>query len=101
MESLALIVSLMVGNVLFSGPFALLFTLPRIRSLSASFIYLLMRRLIMVAAAFMGISLSILFIVNGVPLTLKVLSLICIATHIWAADREYENFISSRLRRHG
>lgn len=101
MESLALIVSLMVGNVLFSGPFALLLTLPRIRSLSASFIYLIMRRLIMFAAAFMGISLSVLFIVNGVPLTLKVLSLICIAIHIWAADREYENFISSRLRRHG
>ena len=34
MESLALVVSVMIGNILFSGPFALFLTLPRIRSIS-------------------------------------------------------------------
>jgi hypothetical protein len=33
-------------------------------------------------------------------LTVTALSLLCIGTHLWAADREYGKFISSRLRRH-
>jgi hypothetical protein len=34
-------------------------------------------------------------------LVINALSLLCIAAHIWAADREYGKFISSRLRRNG
>jgi hypothetical protein len=34
-------------------------------------------------------------------LTVTALSLLCIGTHLWAADREYGKFISSRLRRNG
>lgn len=101
MESLALVVSIMIGNVLFSGPFALFLTLPRIRSISESRSFLTVRRLAMGAASFTGISLSLLFIFNRLPLIINLLSLICIATHLWAIDREYGKFISSRLRRNG
>jgi hypothetical protein len=45
--------------------------------------------------------LSLIFIFNPIPLVLKALSLICIAQHLWAADREYGRFISSRFRRDG
>jgi hypothetical protein len=99
MESLALVVSVMIGNVLFSGPFALFLTLPRIRSLSDSQSFLIVRRLAMGAAAFTGISLSILFIFNKLPLVINFLSVLCILGHLWAMDREYGKFISSRLRR--
>jgi hypothetical protein len=34
-------------------------------------------------------------------LIVNFLALLCIATHLWAADREYGKFISSRLRRNG
>ena len=101
MESLALVVSVMIGNVLFSGPFALFLTLPRIRTISDSRSFLTVRRVAMGAAAFTGISLSLLFIFNKLPLIINLLSLICIATHLWAIDREYGKFISSRLRRNG
>ena len=56
MESLAFVVSLMIGNILFSGPFALLLTLPRIRAISHSLLFLIFRRLAMGTAAFTGIS---------------------------------------------
>ena len=101
MESLALVVSVMIGNVLFSGPFALFLTLPRIRSISDSQSFLVIRRLAMGAAALTGISLSMLFLFNHLPLIINFLSLLCIATHLWAIDREYGKFISSRLRRNG
>jgi len=101
MESLALVVSVMIGNILFSGPFALFLTLPRIRSISDSHLFLIVRRVAMGAAALTGISLSTLFLFNHLPLIVNVLALICIATHLWAADREYGKFISSRLRRNG
>jgi len=101
MESLAFVVSLMIGNILFSGPFALLLTLPRIRAISHSLLFLIFRRLAMGTAAFTGIFLSVIFVLNDLPLTIKALSLLCIATHLWAADREYGKFISSRLRRNG
>jgi hypothetical protein len=52
-------------------------------------------------AAFTGIFLSVIFIFNDLPLIVTLLSVICIATHLWAADREYGKFISSRLRRNG
>ena len=101
MESLALVVSLMIGNILFSGPFALLLTLPRIRSISGGLLFLILRRTIMALAAFTGIFLSVIFLVNTIPLTVKVLSALCIAAHIWAIHREYGKFISSRFRRNG
>jgi len=101
MESLALVVSIMIGNILFSGPFALFLTLPRIRSISDSRTFLTMRRIAMGAAAVTGITLSTLFLFNRLPLIVNFLALLCIATHLWAADREYGKFISSRLRRNG
>ena len=101
MESLALVVSIMIGNILFSGPFALFLTIPRIRSISDSRSFLIIRRLAMGAAALTGISLSTLFLLNHLPLIINVLALLCIATHLWAMDREYGKFISSRLRRNG
>jgi hypothetical protein len=45
--------------------------------------------------------LSVIFLVNTIPLTVKVLSALCIAAHIWAIHREYGKFISSRFRRNG
>jgi hypothetical protein len=57
--------------------------------------------LAMGTAAFTGILLSVIFVFNDLPLTIKALSLLCIATHLWAGDREYGKFISSRLRRNG
>jgi hypothetical protein len=45
--------------------------------------------------------LSVIFIFNDLPLIVTLLSVLCIATHLWAADREYGKFISSRLRRNG
>jgi hypothetical protein len=101
MESLALVVSIMIGNILFSGPFALFLTIPRIRTISDSRSFLVIRRLAMGAAALTGISLSTLFLLNHLPLIINVLALLCIATHLWAMDREYGKFISSRLRRNG
>jgi hypothetical protein len=50
-------------------------------------------------AAFTGIFLSLIFIFNSLPFIVKAISLLCIATHLWAADREYGKFISTRLRR--
>ena len=44
---------------------------------------------------------KILFLFNDLQLIVKALSLLCIGTHLWAADREYGKFISSRLRRNG
>ena len=99
MESLALVVSLMIGNILFSGPFALFLTLPRIRAISPGIPFLIFRRLAMATASFTGIFLSVIFLFNDLPLIIKALSLLCIGTHLWAADREYGKFISSRLRR--
>jgi hypothetical protein len=52
-------------------------------------------------AAFTGIFLSVIFLFNDLQLIVKALSLLCIGTHLWAADREYGKFISSRLRRNG
>jgi hypothetical protein len=101
MESLALVVSFMIGNILFSGPFALFLTLPRIRDINSSRSFLIFRRLAMATAAFTGIFLSVIFIFNDLPLIVTLLSVLCIATHLWAADREYGKFISSRLRRNG
>ena len=101
MESLALVVSIMIGNILFSGPFALFLTIPRIRAISHSRSFLVIRRLAMGAAALTGISLSTLFLFNRLPLIINFLALICIAFHLWAMDREYGKFISSRLRRNG
>ncbi|CAN2178182.1 hypothetical protein MCEMRH37_00215 [Candidatus Nanopelagicaceae bacterium] len=101
MESLAFVVSLMIANILFSGPFALLLTLPRVRAVNGGSPFLIFRRLAMGIAALTGIFLSLIFIFNDLPFIFKVLSLICIATHLWAADREYGKFISSRLRRNG
>jgi len=101
MESLALVVSIMIGNILFSGPFALFLTFPRIRAISDSRTFLVIRRLAIGAAALTGISLSLLFLFNDLPFVINALSLLCIAAHIWAADREYGKFISSRLRRNG
>jgi len=99
MESLAFVVSLMIGNILFSGPFALFLTLPRIRNISSGLPFLIFRRLAMGTAAFTGIFLSLIFIFNSLPFIVKAISLLCIATHLWAADREYGKFISTRLRR--
>ena len=99
MESLALIVSLMIGNILFSGPFALFLTLPRIRAISTGIPFLIFRRLAMGTAALTGIFLSVIFLFNDLQLIVK--ALLCIGTHLWAADREYGKFISSRLRRNG
>ena len=100
MESLALVVSLMIGNILFSGPFALFLTLPRIRAISPGIPFLIFRRRAMATASFTGIFLSVIILFNKLPLTVTALSLLCIGTHLWAADREYGKFISSRLRRH-
>lgn len=100
MESLALVVAIMMSNVIFSGPFAFFLTWRRIRTLSSGRFYLIVRRLLMAIAALVGISLSTLFLFNSLPFTVKTLSAICIATHLWAIDREYGRFISSRLRRH-
>lgn len=99
MESLALVVSIMMGNILFSGPFALLLTYPRIRTLSDTRPFLYLRRFALGASGLIGISLSAFFLFNELPLIIKVLSLLCISAHIWAADREYGRFISSRFRR--
>ena len=52
-------------------------------------------------AALTGIFLSVIFLFNDLQLIVKALSLLCIGTHLWAADREYGKFISSRLRRNG
>ena len=101
MESLALVVSIMIGNVLFSGPFALFLTMPRIRTMSDSRTFLVVRRLAMAAAALTGISLSTLFLFNNLPLVINFLALLCIVFHLWAIDREYGRFISSRFRRNG
>lgn len=101
MESLAFVVALMMSNILFSGPFALFLSWRRVRSVSSRRLYLIFRRFLMAIAALVGISLSALFLFNSVPLTVKVLSAICISTHLWAMDREYGRFISSRLRRNG
>ena len=101
MESLALVVSIMIFIVLFSGPFALLLTVPKVQSVSKSAFFLLLRRFAMSAAAFSGIFLSLLFLFESVPMTLKALSLICIAAHAWAINREYREFISRILRRGG
>jgi len=92
----------MILIVLFSGPFALLLTVPKVQSVSKSvFFLLLLRRFAMSAAAFSGIFLSLLFLFESVPMTLKALSLICIAAHAWAINREYREFISRILRRGG
>jgi len=63
--------------------------------------YLIIRRFLMGTLALFGVLLSLIFIFNPIPLVLKALSLICIAQHLWAADREYGRFISSKFRRDG
>lgn len=63
--------------------------------------YLIARRFLMGLLALFGVLLSLAFIFNSIPLVLKALSLICIGQHLWAADREYGRFITSKLRRNG
>ena len=63
--------------------------------------YLIARRFLMGLLALFGVLLSLVFIFNSIPLVLKALSLICIGQHLWAADREYGRFITSKLRRNG
>jgi len=100
-ESLALVVTLMISIILFSGPFSLILSTSRIRKTSDSLIYLIIRRFLMGSLALFGVLLSLIFIFNPIPLVLKALSLVCIGQHVWALDREYGRFISSKFRRDG
>ncbi len=98
MESLALVISILLLILLFSAPFALLFTIPRIRTASQSALWLYLRRFVMALSGAFGFTVSIFFLFARIPFGLRAVALISIALHLWAINREYGLFASFTKR---
>lgn len=92
MESLALLATILLSFIVFSGPLALVLTSRWAKRLSDSKYFLVLRRSFLASLNILGMLLSLSVIVVGVPLALKFIAAISIVTHVWSINREYEFF---------
>ena len=89
MESLALVVTLMVMSCVFSGPIALLLTSKTAQRLTHNRFLKIFRRVLLGIVSAIGIFLSIIFIIESIPPTLKVIAIATVILNVWAFKREY------------
>ena len=99
MYSLALLVVVLMSIILFSGPIALILTTQKIKKLSKSRSYLVIRRSFLAALSLSGILVSLFIIIGAAPLSIKFLGTLSLAAHYFSIDREYDRVISSKFRR--
>ena len=101
MYSLALLVVLLFSIVIFSGPIVLILTLRPIQQITNGSILKVLRRIFMGVISFSGIFVSLYLFILSTPWSAKAFSLTSIILNLWALDREYGRFISSKFRRDG
>lgn len=90
MESLVLIVAILMGIAFLSGPIGLLLTSKLAREFSRNYKALwVIRKLIIVIIALAGISVSLMFILNQIPITPKLMALAGFALNVVALKREF------------
>jgi hypothetical protein len=90
MESLALLILILMGIAFLSGPIGLLLTSKLAREFSRKYKALwVIRKLIIVIIALAGISVSLMFILNQIPLTPKLMALAGLALNAVALKREF------------
>ena len=99
MYSLALLVVVLMSIILFSGPIALILTTQKIRKLSDSRSYLVIRRSFLAALSLSGILVSLFMIIGAAPLSIKFLGALSLIAHYYSIEREYNRVISSKFRR--
>jgi hypothetical protein len=99
MYSLALLVLILMSILLFSGPIALILTTQKIKKLSDSRSYLLIRRSFLGALSLFGILVSLFTIIGAAPLSIKFIGALSLTAHYFSIDREYDRVISSKFRR--
>jgi len=98
MESLALLATILLSFLIFSGPLALFITSQWAKRLSDSKYVLVLRRSFLASINLLGMFVSLSIIVVTVPLAVKFIAVISILLHVFAINREYE-FFSHRLAR--
>jgi hypothetical protein len=90
MESLALLILILMGISFLSGPIGLLLTSKLAREFSRKYKALwVIRKLIIVITALAGISVSLMFILNQIPITPKLMALAGFALNAVALKREF------------
>jgi len=90
MESLALLILILMGISFLSGPIGLLLTSKLAREFSRKYKALwVIRKLIIVIIALAGISVSLMFILNQIPITPKLMALAGFALNAVALKREF------------
>jgi Na+/proline symporter len=90
MESLALLILVLLGISFLSGPIGLLLTSKLAREFSRNYKALwVIRKLVIVFIALAGISVSLTFILNQIPLTPKLMALAGFALNAVALKREF------------
>jgi hypothetical protein len=90
MESLALLILILMGISFLSGPIGLLLTSKLAREFSRKYKALwVIRKLIIVIIALAGISVSLMFILNQIPITPKLMALAGFALNAIALKREF------------
>jgi CBS domain containing-hemolysin-like protein len=90
MESLALLISILLGISFLSGPIGLLLTSTLAREFSRNYKALwVIRKLVIVIISLAGISVSLMFILNQIPITPKLLAIAGLALNTVALKREF------------
>jgi zinc transporter ZupT len=90
MYSLALLIVILMGIAFLSGPIGLLLTSKLAREFSRKYKALwVIRKLIIVIIALAGISVSLMFILNQIPITPKLMALAGFALNAIALKREF------------
>ncbi len=99
MESLALVVTIMVMSCISSGPFALALTSKTWQRLTQNFILKVFRRVILGIVNTVGAFLSIIFLIEPIPYSLKVVAVITLSLNLWSVDREYGGRLTKHIKR--
>ncbi|QLL25468.1 hypothetical protein DLE04_07350 [Actinobacteria bacterium IMCC26103] len=90
MYSLAVLIVILMGIAFLSGPIGLLLTSKLAREFSRKYKALwVIRKLIIVIIALAGISVSLMFILNQIPITPKLMALAGFALNAVALKREF------------
>ena len=90
MYSLAVLIVILMGIAFLSGPIGLLLTSKLAREFSRKYKVLwVIRKLIIVIIALAGISVSLMFILNQIPITPKLMALAGFALNAVALKREF------------
>ncbi|CAB4366637.1 unannotated protein [freshwater metagenome] len=98
MYSLALLVVILMSILIFSGPLAFLLTTQWVKNLNKNTPYLVIRRIVLGILGAVGLFISIVIVIQQVPISIRIISLLSIAIHLKSLDREY-GFITRFIRR--